>query len=183
MAKTPSMISDAAVAAKTGKTWKEWFAILDEAGAKKMSHKQIVARLSERHAVGPWWQQMIAVTYEQQRGLRKLHEKPEGFQISASKTIGVPASMLYAAWTDARMRRRWLGSAPFKITTATSDKSLRIRWGENAERLDVSFYAKGDSKTQVTIQHGRLPDSRKAGQMKRFWKEQLEALQALLEKR
>ena len=33
--KGPRM-SDEAVKAKTGKSWKEWFALLDKAGAKKM---------------------------------------------------------------------------------------------------------------------------------------------------
>ena len=33
-------ISDEAVAAKTGKTWAEWIAVLDSAGAGKMDHKQ-----------------------------------------------------------------------------------------------------------------------------------------------
>jgi hypothetical protein len=32
-------MSDEAVKAKTGKTWKEWFAILDKAGASELSHQ------------------------------------------------------------------------------------------------------------------------------------------------
>ena len=35
-------MSDEAVKAKTGKTWKEWFAILDQAGAIKLTHQEIV---------------------------------------------------------------------------------------------------------------------------------------------
>ena len=38
--KGPRM-SDEAVKAKTGKVWKEWFTILDKAGAKKMTHQEI----------------------------------------------------------------------------------------------------------------------------------------------
>ena len=58
-------MSDAAVKAKTGKTWSEWFVVLDKAGAKKMDHKEIVAYVSERYEVESWWWQMVAVTYEQ----------------------------------------------------------------------------------------------------------------------
>src|SRR5262249_29597219 len=32
-------VGDSAVQARTGKTWEEWFAILDRAGGVKMSHK------------------------------------------------------------------------------------------------------------------------------------------------
>ena len=33
---------------------------------------------------------MIAVTYEQACGLRDKHEKPQGFEISVSRTIDAP---------------------------------------------------------------------------------------------
>jgi len=58
-------MSDEAVKAKTGKTWKQWFALLDKAGAQKLTHKAIVKYLSEKQNVGPWWCQMVTVTYEQ----------------------------------------------------------------------------------------------------------------------
>lgn len=32
-------MSDKAVKAKTGKDWRQWFSILDKAGAAKMSHR------------------------------------------------------------------------------------------------------------------------------------------------
>ena len=38
-----------AVKAKTGKDWAGWFAVLDRAGARKMSHTEIATRLYERH--------------------------------------------------------------------------------------------------------------------------------------
>ena len=68
----PSM-SDEAVESKTGKTWSRWFKHLDAAGAKKMTHQEIVAHLHDQHQVRPWWTQMITVTYEQARGLRDKH--------------------------------------------------------------------------------------------------------------
>src|SRR5690242_8170867 len=104
----PTM-SDAAVAKATGKTWKEWFALLDKAGARTMTHKQIVAILTSRHRVGPWWQQMVTVEYERSRGLRKVHEKADGmFSISRSKTVPVPIATLFNAWSEPRARIKWL---------------------------------------------------------------------------
>ena len=181
MAKKPAMIRDEAVAAKTGKTWAEWFALLDRAGARQMTHQQIVACLVDRHGVGPWWQQMIAVTYEQQRGLRRLHQRPEGYQVSASRTIAAPAARLYRAWTEARTRRRWLPGARLKITTAKPNRTLRIRWGADEGRLDVELRPKGAAKTQITVQHGYLPNATAADRMKKYWKERLVELAALLE--
>src|SRR5215469_1117257 len=63
--------SDEAVKAKTGKVWAEWFKILDKAGAKKMPHKEIALYLYEKQKLPAWWCQMVAVGYEQERGLRQ----------------------------------------------------------------------------------------------------------------
>src|SRR5688500_12434104 len=90
-------MSDEAVKARTGKKWDQWFAILDKAGAKEMSHKDIVKFLNSKHDVGPWWQQMVTVSYEQARGLRDKHEKPGGYQISVSRTVHSSLANLYKA--------------------------------------------------------------------------------------
>ena len=75
-------MSDEAVTVKTGKNWKQWFAIIDKAGGQKMSHQEIVKLLNSKHNVGAWWGQMVTATYEQQTGLRQNHEKTDGFEIS-----------------------------------------------------------------------------------------------------
>lgn len=77
--KKSTRMSDEAVQAKTGKNWEAWFKILDKAGAQKMNHKEIVAYLNQKHYVGPWWQQMVTVAYEQARGLREKHETATGY--------------------------------------------------------------------------------------------------------
>src|SRR5512134_2277217 len=96
----PKRMSDEAVRAKTGRIWPEWFAILDAAGAQQMTHQQIVAYLHNEHGVGPWWQQMVTVTYEQARGMRAKHQMPDGYQVSVSKTIAAPAAALYELCID-----------------------------------------------------------------------------------
>jgi len=61
-------VSDAAVQAKTGKTWQEWFAVLDAAGARAMDHKTSAAYLYKQLRLPDWWAQMVTVGYEQARG-------------------------------------------------------------------------------------------------------------------
>jgi hypothetical protein len=103
--KGPRM-SDSAVKAKTGKTWKEWFAILDKAGASKMNHQEIVKYLNTKQGLGPWWQQMVTVTYEQVRGRREKHQKPDGYQISLSRTIPSPLAKLFKSFANEKARAR-----------------------------------------------------------------------------
>ncbi len=174
-------ISSAAVKLRTGKTWSEWIAILDAAGAAAMTHREIVAHLSAKHAVGPWWQQMVTVGYEQFHGRRVKHETTDGFQISRSKTIGVPLAELFAAWKDKRKRSRWL-EAEVTIRKATTERSLRITWVDGTSSVSVMFYAKGPGKSQVTVDHTRLANQREADRMKAYWGDQLECLKTMLEK-
>ena len=82
-------MSDEAVRAKTGKSWSQWFAILDKAKAKDLPHKEITELLRGKHGVPPWWSQMVTVGYEQERGLRVKHQKCDGFSVSGSKTVAV----------------------------------------------------------------------------------------------
>lgn len=173
-------MSDEAVESKTGKTWSRWFKHLDAAGAKKMTHQEIVAHLHDKHGVRPWWTQMVAVTYEQARGLRDKHEKPEGFEISVSRTIAVPIAKAYRSWTDEKARQKWLPSS-VTIRKAATNKSLRLNWEDGKTIVATAFLAKSDGKTQVVAQHSKLPDAKAAAKMKKFWAEALDHLKELIE--
>ena len=84
VAETYGGISSAAVKKATGKTWREWLALLDKAQADKLPHKDIARWLQEKHRLADWWGQMVTVGYEQARGLRLKHQKPDGFEISVA---------------------------------------------------------------------------------------------------
>ncbi len=174
-------IGDEAVRARTGKTWPEWFAALDRTGARQMDHKTLAAYLHKERGLPSWWAQMVSVGYEQACGKREKHEKPSGYEISRSVTVAVPASRLFAAWQDVRLRRRWLKDPDFVVRKATPPKSLRITWGDGKTNLDVGIFAKSRGKSMVAVQHGKLADSKHAERMKAYWGEQLASLKKLLE--
>jgi hypothetical protein len=176
----PSM-SDAAVKAKTGKTWRQWFTLLDRAGGRAMTHKEIVAWLVKNHAVRPWWQQMVTVTYEQARGLREKHQTAGGYQVSCSKTFNESVGRLFRAWKEPEIRERWLEDPGFELRKATKDKSMRITWVDGKTSVELNFYVKGNTKTQVVVQHSKLGSGQAAQRMKAYWAKQFVRLQGLLE--
>ena len=180
-AKTPRM-SDEAVEAKTGKNWKQWFAILDKAGAKKMNHQEIAKYLNTEQDVGPWWQQMVTVTYEQARGLRKPNERPDGYQISVSRTVNVPIAKLYKAFANDKARNAWLAEEGLAVRKATANKSMRVTWNDVKTSLEINFYPKGDDKSQVVVQHSKLPNAKASATMKTYWTRALDRLRDSLEK-
>lgn len=174
-------VGDDAVKKATGKNWAEWCRALDKAGAKELDHKGIVAILSDKFDVGPWWCQMVTVGYERERGLRKKHETPSGFQISANKTLGVPIATLYDACSELKQRKRWLPDPSFTVRKATKNKSMRITWVDGATTVEFMFYAKGPSKAQLSVQHNKLSSAAAADKMKAYWKKAVAKLAELLE--
>lgn len=181
VAATHGGISSAAVKKATGKTWAEWFAALDKAGAGKLPHKEIVLRLQRAHQLADWWGQMVTVGYEQARGLRLKHQKSDGFEVSVARTIAAPVDRAFAAWRDASQREQWLPRTPLTVRKATPHKSIRILWPDQT-LLSVNFWPKGPLKCQVVPQHGKLPAPETAEKMKAFWSAKLDALAAFLER-
>ncbi len=173
-------VSSDAVARRTGKSWAQWFALLDAAGAAELDHKGIVAVLAQRHGVGPWWQQMVTVAYEQARGKNGNQAADDGFQVDVVKTLELPLAKLYRFWSEPAERNKWLADDRFSIHKATASKSIRARWGRGVSRIDVDFCEKGPSKSQVTVQHNRIETSDAAEQMKAYWAKKIRALEALL---
>ena len=174
-------IRSEAVRAKTGRGWAEWFAILDKAGAANWPHKEIASFLHEQKC-GNWWSQMVAVGYEQARGLRVKHQTADGFTAGASKTVAAPIANLFRAWTDARRRAQWLpDAADVAIKSVTANKSLRLLWTDGTSAIVVQFYPKGAGKSQVTIERRKLKSAKEVSQVKAYWSAALEKLKATLE--
>jgi uncharacterized protein YndB with AHSA1/START domain len=172
--------SDAVLRA-TGKAWDEWLRVLDRAGAKSMAHKEIALMLSRKFSVPDWWSQMVTVGYEQARGLRKLYEKADGYSATATKTFGAALDRVYGAWSDPQQRSRWLLDAPIEVRRSTDGKSMRITWTAGSSDVEVGFYKSGTGKTRVQLEHRKLPDTATVLRQKKFWKDALDRLRALLE--
>ena len=175
-------IDDETVKAKTGRSWHEWFDILENASADKLNHQEIVSLLSRRHDLNDWWSQMVANVYEQHARMHEKHERTGGYEISVSKIFQVDVRMIYDAWSTNEKRRRWLQESPLKITAPTRNKSIRAQWANGQSRLSIDFYSKGENKSQVVVQHMKLPSLKAAEDMQTFWKEKLDALEGMLRK-
>ena len=173
-------MSDAAIKEKTGCAWDKWVKSLDYHGAAQMSHRDIATLLHEKYKVQDWWAQTVTVGYERIKGIRARGQRLDGsYEASKSRTYNVPVKELYAAWADAKMRKRWLDGASLKVRTATAPKSMRLDWPEGGI-IAVWFTAKGESKSAVALAHTRLPDKKSADRLKEYWSDRLDALGKML---
>jgi hypothetical protein len=185
-AKTPEgptlTMSEEAIRRRTGRGWEEWFDLLDEWNAAERSHKDIATWLREEQGVDGWGAQSVTVSYERARGLRAVGERPEGFSVTAQKTVAVPVDRLYEAFVDESLRNRWLPDGELRERTATKPKGARFDWDDDETRVVVWFSAQGDAKSTVALEHARLPDAEEADRMKAFWRERVAVLKEVLER-
>lgn len=182
-AKQRNVITDKVVVAKTRKTMAEWFDVLDKKGAKKLdSHGiyELVMSIDGLKPLGEWNCGLLSTSYQWDRGLRGRGEKKDGFEIGVSKTIAVPVEVLYTAWLDVSLRKKWLNEK-ITITKSTENKSVRVLWSDDSTRLSIDLYTKGDGRSQMVVQHLKIPNSEIAAQMKEFWAERLNTLKGILE--
>jgi len=176
--------SDEAIRGRTGRGWEEWFDLLDDWGAPERSHREIARWVAEQQGVDPlaWNAQAVAHSYERARGLRAVGEHPDGFRVTAQKTVAVAVDRLYDAFLDEALRARWLPEADLRVRTASAPRSARFDWGDGDTRVNVIFVAKGETKSTAALQHERLADAQEAERMKSFWRARVAALKEVLER-
>ena len=173
-------MSDAKLKESTGCTWQRWVRALDRHGAESMPHRGIATLVREKYKTDSWWSQTVTVGYERIKGLRARGQQRNGtYQISKSRTYNVPVETLFEAWTDARVRQRWLTETGVKLRKATAPKSVRLGWPDGGI-VAVGFVAKGSSKSSVAIEHTKLPDRATGDRIKQEWSDRFDELRDVL---
>jgi hypothetical protein len=172
--------SDDAMQRATGHGYDHWFRLLDEWGGTKRTHTEIARWIATEHGVDGWWSQSITVGYERARGMRALHQRPGGFEVSASRTIAVEAAKAIAAFTDPAVRRRWLPQTGIRQRPTRAVNVARFDWPHPPSRFVVSADPKGD-RSVVYVAHEKLPDAVQAERQKAAWRQRLATLKAMLE--
>ncbi len=173
----PIKTNDKALIDATGKTWKEWLALLNGMNAQDLSHKQIAAALESKFAVPGWWAQNITVRFEQEVGRRVPGQSCEGkYQVSVSSTFNGEAETIFNRW-----RQKYSGYLNFNgvDTTSPPTTSITPKWYywrvklADGSRLSVNFSKKATNKTLVAVSLENLSSVDEIEQWKTFWKEEL----------
>ncbi len=179
-------ISEERLRAATGRTREEWYALLDEAGAREWDHTHIARWLGGEHDVDGWWAQGVTVGYEQSRGLRAPGQRPDGtFETSVTKTVHATLTQAWPYLADDDLRTEWL-DVDWPVMGLTEPRTARFR-GDDGSRVLIALSElpparDGRPKIRVAAAHTRLRDAGEVAETKKFWKDSLQALAELLEK-
>jgi hypothetical protein len=165
----------------TGRGRQEWFGILDQWGADGRPFRDIADWLTGQHGMSFWWAQKLIVEYEQDRGIRPPGVRPDGtFTVGASKTLGATAERIAEAFTDPALRERWLSGMDLTIRQSQAGKRIRFDLADGT-RLSVQFFAAGDDRITLAVEHEKLPDAGSAERTKAAWRDRLEVLKSVVE--
>lgn len=139
-------VGDAAIRKATGRDWKAWIALLDDAGARTMSHRDIAMMVWRDHKLSPWWSQAVTVGYERMLGKRAVGQTAAGFVAGVSRTLDAPLQAVVDAWT-----------------------ALGEREPADGTKVHVFIEAVSAARTKVIISQEMLPDARAYEARKRYW--------------
>lgn len=189
--KQKSGISSEAARKATGKRWEEWFALLNQAGAKQWSHKEIVAYLKAHHSLSSWWQQMVTNSYEKAQKGRVVGQTTEtGFQLGVQKTLPIPRSNAWKLLTSTTGMRIWLGRVQgmqweegFAFTThqgvmgklriVKPEQRLRMAWQlpnmPKPATLQVTLTTSAPGKTVIGFHLEQLTSAAWRVRLKKYW--------------
>ena len=102
-------LTDEACKAATGKTFPEWFAVIDGLGGPAIGRKPVNDHLYGELKIDMWWIATINNLYEAQKAVVEKDGRAKGFNICVTKTVAAPLDKLYNAWTDPALLAKWFG--------------------------------------------------------------------------
>ncbi len=181
-------MDDAAVTKATGKALGDWFAVLDERGARALAHIDIARILRDEHAVPGWWSQMVTVEYERHIGRRETGQSQSGdYAASRGRTLpGTPDEVL-ARWLERLPTDAAFDGVPFDGDPAVSRTekwrywrvkltdgskvtvTVTARAGKEAARAGSGAAGPGEASSVLSVGHEKLGTKADAERWKAFW--------------
>ena len=165
------------IIAATGRSWAEWLALLQHAGAADLPHGEIARRLHEQYGVPCWWSQNLTVRFEQEIGRRVPGQGCDGdFQASASATRDGDLDAVFAAW------RQHIGepialddvllTEPAACSATEKWRYWRARLADGG-RVSVHFSRKAPGKILIGVSHDKLTSVEAVERWRAFWRGRL----------
>lgn len=192
-------VTSKSVLKNTKKNWDQWIQILDDAGARNQTHKEIVAFLKKKYKLMIWWQQLVTSSYEVHIGRKIEGRNDKGeYATVATKTIAITQRKLWNFLMSPAGQKIWLKPlSPMKILlkeqyeaeggifgeirTMKAPDRMRLTWQDSdwdkASVIQLLCHERPNGKTMLGIQHEKLKDLRLKKEMLAYWKEVLNKLE------
>lgn len=169
-------INTESIAKATGKPWEAWVYALDVAGARELTHAELVKLVNsqlESMESGGWWAQGITVAYEQHIGRRIPGQLANGlFELAVSKSVARPRAKLFPAtvgWLEAKDNLK--GEKPLRSRSTETPKRSNWRCDFSDGSKFAATVEENGEKSKLVLSHTAVPTEQKADKWKLYWKE------------
>lgn len=184
-------VSSKSVLKHTGKNWSQWIDILNKAGAKNWTHKEIVEFLRTRYKISIWWQQSVTNGYETSLGKKVEGRNAKGeYSMVVSRTFPGDVKQVWKFLDSPQGMAIWLKpysefclrpknvyenetGAFGEIRTMKINRRIRMTWQETEwpkpSILQVHLVPRPKKKSILIFNHDGLSNGRQRLQMKEYW--------------
>lgn len=167
-------ISDAAIKKATGHEWSYWYGRLNDTGAEQLSHKDIVARLSDGYGVASWWAQTLAVRYEQAINRRVVGQNSSSdFFASASTTLTGSIDDALSWWLEKNDGVTSYNNQ--KVVTSSTTQTEKWRYWRavlmDGSKVIVAIHQKTPAAAQLSLQHEKLSSPEAVAEWREYWRD------------
>lgn len=172
---SPELSMSRRLIATTGRSFDEWFDILDKAGAEDWPHWRIMRYLAGKRKNDEWWASAVAKAYERARGLDAA--SGPSFNARVTKTLDAPLDVAWLLVDDEDERRSWL-DVELEECSRPSETSLISQLADGS-RVTIALREAtpgNPGQTRATITHSGVPKEDALAETKAFWRSALARL-------
>ncbi|WP_433378933.1 hypothetical protein ACQPZX_12585 [Actinoplanes sp. CA-142083] len=163
----------------TKRSWDEWLAFMERAGASELDHKAIAVKVFyelEGTGIEPlgWWTQAVTTAYEQYIGRRIPGQRPDGtFQMSVSRSTKLGMPELMEAWVAFAPADEFVAGA-IEGEPKVSGTERRITWrvkGAGGSQIIVTSEPKPNGTASLIAAQLGLPSPELNDEARASWTE------------
>lgn len=163
--------------ATTGRSFDDWFDILDNAGAESWPHWRIKRYLGGKRKNDEWWASAVAEAYERARGFNPARS---AYSARATKTIHASVKEVWKLIDNEDERRAWL-DIELEERSRQTPSALYCELADGSKvtislRENTSSASNKTKTTLVTIRHSGLANEASLDETKAFWRSALATL-------
>jgi hypothetical protein len=162
------------VRGSTGRSYEQWYELLDNAGARDLSHQEIARLLAGQGIESGWWCQSITGSYERYIGRRVEGQTCDGdFKTSASKTVDATLDEVLQSWCAQVDGQAEFNGVPVvgvpSVATTGRWRYWRAKLADGG-RITVSITAAPSGKTSFGLSHDKLGSVADVESWKTYWR-------------
>ncbi|MEQ9188739.1 MAG: hypothetical protein RLP15_13475 [Cryomorphaceae bacterium] len=161
----------AEIVSESGRNWKQWFNELSSAKFVGLSCDEVEDVLVNQYGIERNWARRITNRFAAKHSFHSGEAEKPCFKISVRKTFDHPFNEVL--WNASQ----WLKSEQRATDTALHNgNQLTCEWRTDHSKVAIRFTKKGESKTEMTLQHNRIHSRLDADTMRNFWEESLKGM-------